>query len=471
MNSSSRLTTEAVEPARALPPGPSVQEVLDGDTRPVPEVLREQSPLFLGDADIPVERYTSRAFHDAEMAHVWKKVWQVACRERDIPEAGDYIVYEIGKESIIVVRTHDGGIRAFPNACLHRGTQLRTCAGKVDRFRCPFHGFTWSLEGELIAKPAAWDFPHVTKENFRMPDIRVGTWGGFVFICLAEDTEPLETYLETLPRYFERWPLENRHKAAHVGKVIKCNWKVAMEAFLEGYHIPATHPQTVSYAGDASSQYDVWPEVRHVNRVLAWFGATNPTTSSQGGEQKMLDAMLREMPVAGKPGDIELKPGETARAVLAERFRTVLGKSSGVDLSGVSDAEMLDSLQYYLFPNFVPWSGIGAPLVYRWRPNGDDPESCLFEVMYLFVRPSDEPPKRDTPMKLLGDDETFADAPELGGLGPLLDQDLDNLERIQRGLHALHKPGVTLANYQEVRIRHVHMILDRYIEAGKAAAA
>lgn len=458
----------AYEPARAGPRSPTMQEVLSTDSRPVPPVLLEQSAVFLGDEDIDVTRYFSRAFHDLEMEHVWKRVWQMACRERDIPEPGDHILYDIGKEQLIVVRTQDGGIRAFPNACLHRGTQLRTCAGKVDRFRCPFHGFTWSLEGELIARPAAWDFPHATKDSFRMPEIRVETWGGFVFICLSDETESLESYLEILPAHFARWPLEDRIKAAHVAKIIPCNWKVAMEAFLEGYHIPATHPQTMSYSGDSNAQYDVWPGVRHVNRVLAWFGASNPASAGPGGEQKMLEAMMREMPVTGTPGELQLEEGQTAREALAERFRTVLSRSSGMDLSEASDAEMLDSLQYYLFPNFVPWSGLGAPLMYRWRPNGDDPETCLFEVMYLFVRAPDAPPAKDAPLRMLGEDQTFAHAPELGGLGPLLDQDLDNLQRIQKGLHALHKPGVTLANYQEVRIRHVHQTLDAYIAAGRA---
>lgn len=441
-----------------------MQEVLQSDTRPVPADLLDQSAVFLGDEDIDITRYTSRAFHDLEIEHVWKKVWQVACRERDIPEPGDHILYDIGRELLIVVRTQDGGLRAFPNACLHRGTQLRTCAGKVDRFRCPFHGFTWSLDGELIAKPAAWDFPHVTKENFRMPDIRVGSWGGFVFVCLSDESESLESYVETLPAHFARWPLENRFKAAHVGKVVRCNWKTAMDAFLEGYHIVTTHPQTGSYTGDSNAQYDVWPGVRHVNRVVSPIGIKASTAPIGTTEQTLIDDMMRDMPVSGVPGSIVLEEGQAARPVFAERLRKVFEQSAGVDLSGAADTEMLDSLQYYLFPNLVPWSGVGAPISYRFRPNGDNPEECIMEVMLLFVRDPATMPPRDMPLQMLSDTETFADAKQLGGLGPVLDQDLVNLERVQKGLHAIHKSGVSLANYQEVRIRHYHQILDSYIQ-------
>lgn len=446
---------------KRFPPGPTVQQVMDGDSQAIPEILREESQIFIGDADIAVERYLSRAFHEAEMEHVWGKVWQAACRERDIPNPGDHIIYEIGKESIIIARAEDGAVRAFPNACLHRGTQLRTCSGNVEHFRCPYHGMTWSLSGKIKAIPASWDFPHVDAKGFDLPVIRTGTWGGFIFICLSDETESLEDYLETLPQYFREWPYEDRYKVVHVGKVIGCNWKVAMDAFLEAYHVRVTHWQTEPYGGDVTVQYDIWPEIRHVNRVLSCIGVMTPVTPPGTTEQTMLDAMMVDITSAGKKGAIALKEGERARTVLAERLRKVLGKSTGYDFSKVSDAELLDSHQYHVFPNFVPWSGIGAPIVYRFRPNGDNHEECIMEVMLLYVR--NDPPPSDAPLRMLDQDQQFADAVELGGLGPVLDQDVDNLVKVQRGMKAAHKRGVTLANYQEIRIRRYHHILDDYI--------
>lgn len=459
------------QPARFLPPvGPLVQEVLDQDSRPVPSNLREQSAVYMGDEDLDAARYFSQEFHDLEMKYVWKKVWQLACREDDISDPGDHILYEIGDEQIIVVRTQDGDIRAFPNACLHRGTTLVTCAGNVDRFRCPFHGFTWSLEGELVNKPSAWDFKHVTKENFRLPDVRVSCWAGFVFITLSDETPPLEEYLDDLPDHFKEWPMEHRYKAVHVAKVIKCNWKAAMEAFLEGYHIPATHPQSGDYSGDVQGQYDVWPDKRHINRVHVWFGAMRGGQPRQDPND-VVDAMLRDMPAIGKPGDIRVGPDESARIAVAQRFREVLGKSTGVDFDAASDAEMLDAIQYFVFPNIVPWRGVGSPIVYRFRPYKNDPNASIMEIMYLFVRHPDAPKKKGVPIHWLRDDESFVDAKELGGLGVVFDQDLSNLERVQIGLRATHKKGVTLASYQEIRIRHYHKIIDEYIAEGRARDA
>lgn len=458
------------EPARAQSPlGPTVQDVLDADTRPVPSAMRETSAVFMGDADLPKQRYYSREFHDREMRHVWHRIWQVACRVEDILEIGDHILYDIGDEQIIVARGDDGQIRAFPNACLHRGTTLCKQDGNLPRFRCPFHGYTWSLAGELIAIPSSWDFPHVDKDTFRLPQIRVGEWGGFVFLCFSPETPPLDEYLEDLPEYFKEWPLENRHKSIHVAKIIRCNWKVAMEAFLEGYHIPTTHPEADINSGDSQAQYDVWPHRRHMNRVMAWNGAANARTGKAIDPNKMLDVMAETMPVLGKPGDLRAEEGQTARMVAAERFRQVLSKSTGVDLSSASDSEMLDSIQYFLFPNLIPWSGVGAPIVYRFRPNGHDPESCIMEIMYLFVRSPDAPKKRGTAIHWLADEEPFTNARELGGLALVFEQDRSNLERIQKGLRVTHKPGVTLANYQEIRIRHYHRVIDEYIAEGEAA--
>ncbi|GGN61674.1 (2Fe-2S)-binding protein [Novosphingobium indicum] len=458
------------EPAKALPPtGPLVDEVLANDSREVPGSLLEQSAVFIGDKDLDVARYISQEFHDLEMEHVWKRVWQMACRVEDIPEAGDHVLYDIGTEQLIVVRTSDGSIKAYPNSCLHRGTTLRTCGGNVNRFKCPFHGFIWSLEGDLIAKPAAWDFPHVDKQNFHLPEVRVDCWGGFVFICLDKDTPPLMEYVGRLPEFFQEWPFENRHKAVHVAKKIPCNWKAAMEAFLEGYHIPTTHPQSVGYSGEAQGQYDVWEDQDHVNRVIVWVGAAD-TRSGKTDENALADSIIKDMPVLGKPGDIKVPEGETARRVMAQRFRDVVTKSSGVDVDKASDAEMLDAIQYFLFPNLVPWSGVGAPIVYRFRPFQNDPNMCIMEIMYLYVCSPDRPRRKGAPIRWLSDDETFADVAELGGLGAVFDQDYENLERVQKGLHMTHKPGVTLANYQEIRIRHYHAIIDRYIAEGRARA-
>ena len=195
----------------------------------------------------------------------------MGCRLEDIPEVGDHVVYNIVHDSVIVVRTgpDPADIRGFINSCLHRGTLLRESDGCVKQFRCPFHGFTWALDGSLNFVPGAWDFKHLDWDEFRLPEVRVDCWGGFVFINFDLDSEELLSYLEILPQHFEAFDLESRYKAIHVAKVMPCNWKLCAEAFVEAYHVPYAHPQSLPYYGDSNTQYDIWPGVRHINRMIS----------------------------------------------------------------------------------------------------------------------------------------------------------------------------------------------------------
>jgi phenylpropionate dioxygenase-like ring-hydroxylating dioxygenase large terminal subunit len=435
--------------------------VLAKDPNPPPRVMREESPaLGLSTADLSTERYFSKAWHDQEVEKIWRKTWQMACRVEDIPKIGDHVVYDIVHESLIVVRSGPDEIRAYVNSCLHRGTQLRTQNGSVKQFRCPFHGFTWDLQGRLTEIPGEWDFPHVRREDFCLPQARVGLWGGFVFVNLDPQCEPLESYLEILPEHFADFRLEDRWKAAHVAKIMPCNWKLAMEAFIESYHVPSAHPQVLAYYGDVNTQYDVWPGVRHVSRMISMQGVPSPSLGEVAPETTV-EHMRRDMPFfAGRP--IDLEPGDTPRARLAERAREKIGRSSGRDMSALSDTESLDLIEYMMFPNMVPWGGQTVPVCYRFRPNGDNPEQSIMEIMYLFSKRPDGTHPDAPPITWLGLDDPWTSAPELGASSLVADQDTDNLKRIQRGLRAAKK-GVTLARYQESRIRHFHETLDAYM--------
>ncbi len=447
-------------------PRPSVQEVYDTDPFPAPDVLRAESPPQ-GQSleDVGVERYFSPEWHDREVEKIWRKCWQLACRVKEVAAVGDQLVYEIVDDSLLVVRTAEGdapgAIRAYVNSCLHRGTLLRSEAGNARQIRCPFHGWTWSLDGRLKVLPGEWDFPQVDKAKFCLPEAQVGVWGGFVFVNFDAECEPFESYLENLPEHFAAFRLEDRYKAAHVAKIMPCNWKLGMEAFIEAYHVPIAHPQVVTYYGDSNTQYDIWPGVRHVSRMLSVQGVASPSLKGVA-EQTTVDDLRRDAPFyAGRP--IEVGPGETARHKLAERAREKIGRSSGTDMSQLSDAESLDLIEYLMFPNMVPWGGQALPIVYRFRPNGNDPDSHIMEIMFLFAKAPDGSHPPPAAMNLLGPDQPWADAPELGSAAMVADQDTDNLRRIQKGLKNTRKPGVTFARYQESRLRHFHATLDDYL--------
>lgn len=461
--------TDLREPGRPAPgearsPGPSVQSLLATDTRQVPPPLLEESYEYLGSEDIGKDRYLSPEFHHREVERLWKKVWQLACREEDIPEPGDYIVYDIADLSMIVVRTRGGEIRAYHNACLHRGTRLCDGAGQAQQLRCPFHGFTWNLDGALTDVPSRWDFPHVEDEKFALPQAKTGVWAGFVFVNPDPDAGPLPAYLGEIEKHFSYFKLEERFKAVHVAKVIACNWKVALEAFIESYHVISTHPQLLEYLGDSNTQYDVYRGTDGqpgFNRMITPQAVNSPHLETLE-PQDVLEAMFRDFYPEGV-GAIHVPEGQAARPVVAEALRRRLAESSGADVSVFSDAEIVDAIEYFVFPNMCPWAGVGAPITYRFRPYGNDPDQCVMDIMLLVPLPPGVPKPKGAAIHWLGVDEDFGAAPELGGLVPVFNQDLSNLPRVQRGLKAMTKPGVTLADYQEVRIRQFHQDLDRYL--------
>ena len=154
--------------------------------------------------------------------------------------------------------------------------------------------------------------------------------------------------------------------------------------------------------------------------------------------------------------------GVTARQMMADLMRPSSPSIIG-DGGEVSESEILDAIEYYVFPNFVPWGGYSR-INYRFRPAGDDPDLCIMDVVLL--SPFDPARGRPAPAPAheLGPDDSWTEAPELGPLTAIFEQDTANLPRVQRGLHAAVKPGVTLGGYQESRIRHYHEELTRWME-------
>ncbi|MGI9589971.1 MAG: SRPBCC family protein, partial [Myxococcota bacterium] len=319
--------------------------------------------------------------------------------------------------------------------------------------RCPFHGWTWALDGSLREVPCRWDFPDLRPEEQRLPEARVGTWGGFVFVNPDPDAAPLDEHLGDLPRHFERWPLEDRYKEAHVAKRLPCNWKVAQEAFMEAYHVVATHPQLLPGIGDANSQYDVY---ENFSRAITANMTPSPHMQEPPSEQEMLDTMtgrsLDQTPM------VQVPAGRTARQTLAQSARLQL-QAFVPDVGELSDAELSDSFYYTVFPNFHPW-GAYNKLVYRFRPYGDDPDRCIMEVMYLAPFRGRRP--KAAPVHWLSDDEDWTRAPELGFLARVFNQDTMNLGFVQQGLHASVRDEVQLGRYQEAKIRHFHALLERW---------
>lgn len=458
----------SLRPGEARSPGPSVQELLDADTRAVPVALRDHGYSYRGSSDVPRSRYTSPEFAALEAEYMWRATWQVACREDEITKTGDHVVYDVADESLIVTRQADGSIRAFHNACLHRGTRLRNDDGRVGSFRCPFHGWTWGVDGRLVDLPCEWDFPHVagSPETSCLPEARVARWCGWVFVNLDPECEPFETYAARLIDHFDTsFDFGNRYATFHAVKEVPCNWKVCMEAFSEGYHVIATHPQILEFAGDANSEYSVWDDSPYVSRFVNGFGVQSPHLSDTLSPQQVVDAYLEFAARTPRGEGVRVGDGANPRAVVAAILRAGMGPRLGVDLDGVSDSEVLDAILYHLFPAFAPWAGLGQPLVYRWRP-GRTPDTCFMDVWRLAPIPdSGEVPEPATCTRL-SLEQPWKEAPRMGTLADVFEQDMENLPMVQAGLKSTGKRGVSFGNYQEARLRQIHQTIDRFILEG-----
>ena len=458
------VETGKLEPGAARHPAESTQEIIARDRNAAPAWARDESYLYLGSEDVSKERYTSADFAKGEFDRLWPRTWQMACREDHIPEVGDYYVYDIGPYSFIVVRSDEDEIKAHYNACLHRGTKLKPSAseGYSPSIKCPFHGWSWNLDGSLAEIPENWDFAHLDDRKMCLPQARVERLGGFVWVNMDPQAPSLADYLgETALSHLKAWKLEDRYIYLHVQKSYPANWKLTMEAFMEAYHVGDTHPQVAPANGDVNSQYDVYDA--HVDRFISTLGVVSPKLRDRYSEADIIENFTLGDSSALGGSRPELKEGERARQVMADMFRAMFESASDTDLSHVSDTELLDTYSYTFFPNLFLFPGISLPMIYRFRPDARDHRRTIYEVM--FMRPKPRSGSFETaPVQVLEDRQSFAEAEGMDpGFGRILNQDTDNLFAQQEGLEASAKSGITLANYQEIRIRHFEMTVDSYM--------
>ncbi len=447
-------------------PGLNFIDILKAyDKHPVPDYLLIDKSEWLGDEDIPADRYITREAYELEKERIWKRVWQMACREEEIPEVGDIVTYEICDISILLVRSAPDEIRAFHNVCLHQGRRLVDGACHRKELRCPFHAFTWTIDGKFKSCPSRWDFPQLDEDNFGLVEVKTGRWGGFVFINMDPDCEALESYLGDLAMHWEKFPLEERCIAGHICKIFPANWKVAQEAFMEAYHNYSTHSQFGVYFGGMASDSGQYDPMGNYSRALGQGTADLPLAfiptpderldALPGvGNQEPVERVLQDYPAEGQ--DRELIEYEL------EVRRTVLRETIGDKVDDLTDFEVFGGGYFTVFPNFHPWWAYDE-LAYRFRPWGDDPEMCLMETYLLKPFKGERP--RPAATRWLGLDQSHLEASDLlGRAARIFDQDEFNIPEVQKGLHNLMHlgRGAMLGVYQATKIRHFHKLWDKW---------
>ena len=210
--------------------------------------------------EIPVARYVDPAFYELEKKHLWSRVWLIAGHVDELPEVGSFKQWTLTGDPVILVRGKDKVIRAFFNSCRHRGASVvREEKGTAKVLACKFHAWTYDLQGELLFVPEENDFPGVNKKDDSLIPLRCETWGNLIFVNRDMQAMPLLQYMGKATSELAHFEFETLRLGDILTYDLKCNWKVAFEAFLEAYHVDTTHPQTVApFLDSRGVTFEMW---------------------------------------------------------------------------------------------------------------------------------------------------------------------------------------------------------------------
>ena len=205
---------------------------------------RIRLPLLEADT-MPTECYTSRDFYNLEIKKIFHKGWNFIGRADLVPEIGDYYAFDFADVPILIVRGDDNKIRAFANSCRHRGAKIASGEGNCNAFSCPYHGWTYSLDGHLKAATYMDRTKGFNKSDYGLVPLRLEQWGGFLFVCFDNNAEPLEHFLGDLPELMRPYDLDRLRCTRRQEYSLQCNWKIYIENAMESYHVPWVHNKTL----------------------------------------------------------------------------------------------------------------------------------------------------------------------------------------------------------------------------------
>ncbi len=413
---------------------------------------------------IPVQRYTSAEFAALENERLWPRVWQLACSVDHVASPGDFHEVRIGPLSVLLVRGADGELRAFQNACRHRGSALCEGTGAgLTEIRCPFHRWSYDLAGQLREVPSRREFGELgaAPADSALFPVRVGTWGPLVFVNLAADAEPLADFLAPVPDDAAWARVDEFRCTAAVSIAASCNWKTLIDGFSETYHVQGLHREMLPMCDDVNGPQVVWD--RH-GKLVQSYGLPSPRFRDRPDDQRVWEGFVEVMGVrVGNAEQRDAGPapavpsGGTMRTAIAEIVKT-RGLDAGHDwFATLDDGRLLDMEQYNLFPNITVLVFSDMMQVVRARPGATVDTAYMDAFSFDRVAPSDPRP-RTKPFDI--ELEPGADLP----IGLVLNQDLGNFARSQRGLH---QPGLThlkVSPTEECRIVNLHRNLERCLE-------
>ncbi len=428
-------------------------------------------PFGIDDPErIPTRRYYNEEFYNLECEKLWPHAWQMACRLEQIPHVGDWVEYSNIGKSVIVVRTEQG-IKAFHNACRHRGVALvdggdhGNC--KTTGFICPFHGWRWNKDGEntFVYGRHLFSEQQLDPEDLKLPSCRVELWGGCVFINFDDDAPSFRECIGPVADNLEARGMENLRAEWWYATELPANWKVAMEAFMEGYHVMRTHPQLQRnspamynnrYGHDTGGiGSEVNPRLSIRENIQAQFRGMELLSEGMAGMIHAKEVEIaRQLVDADLPEDPEQAMQTWYGMVMKEITEQLRARGEPTpDLLELAAKQPVNAVEF-LFPHFFLLPTFTSMSSYRIRPTG--PETCLFEIWSLTMFPEgEEPDPIMEPVVLPYDSTEFPPIPQ---------QDYSNIPSQQIGLHAQGVDFMRLSRKIEGLIGNYQQIIDGYLK-------
>lgn len=355
--------------------------------------------------DLPGGRYTDPRFYELEQRFLWRKSWLFAGHIDELPEPGCFRLWERAGQPVILVHAEGGRINAFYNTCRHRGAPIVTeASGKRSRLVCRYHGWTYNHDGDLIAIRDPEDFKGLDFSCRGLVRIRCERFGNLIFVNFDDAAPSLREWLGPIADEWEEFGFDRCRLAARHAFDLNCNWKVAMEANTEVYHVRSIHPKTVAPIVDDRRNVNTFYRYGHGRMI-----APRPKHSTQ----------------------------ESAYV-----------RAPGPEIDSVGEIARTCTQSYGIFPNWVsPLSHRGIPPLLFW-PNGID--KCVLETWTMTPDWGDGPrPDHWT----VNDGES---------LNIVLQEDTQFGEWIQKSIQSYGFTGIPLS-YQEARIYHWNQWADRMI--------
>jgi phenylpropionate dioxygenase-like ring-hydroxylating dioxygenase large terminal subunit len=418
---------------------------------------------------IPTDRYRSREIAERERERLWMKVWQVAGRTDDLPDAGDWKEYRIYDQSFLVVRGSDGTLRGFVNACRHRGNVLcRDSGGNTGkRFVCPYHLWSYDLDGRLRGVTRPELVGDIDTAQLGLLEVAVDTFAGFIFLNPDPDAAPLADFLgPEAVEMIEPYHMDEMVTVLDVRESLDCNWKVVVDAFQEGYHIQAIHPQLLKIVviDPTTNRFRFWGDHEV---ACAPFAVTDASPEDEyEGLKSLPDTFptvtgylprLEEL-VAGHrraDGAIDYPEGVTGRTLLQRATRETL-TDMGFDVAGLTDAQMTDNHGWLLFPNFFMTIRAAEATVITAVPHPDgDPNRCIWHIRSFMWLPEEfRDDFKTTPVEV----QEANSYPYFLAL----QQDYEQMPRQQIGLRNTRLSHLQLV-HEEISVARFHTVYDRWM--------